>query len=264
MGRIYSKAHNEELDKLLQELLNYAESVADQENEKELVLQKINSMRRSLKEQEAGRETYEKHPWDFSLEKAMKVLTSDGSLDICPICSDNKVFYCGIRRYWLRMNGMESIADQVDDDAIWQQTQEDSTFYCTVKLSDKPIGYVAIKDTRESIWEIVAEFDPSFCNKGYGTKSIMLFLKAVQDITMCDLYCAKIEVENIASQKCFTKLGAELIGITNGAIEDEEEKAQFENENLDRIDANMIKLAERLQIEPRKLLSHVLEYHLMI
>ena len=264
MGRIYSKAHNEELDRLLQELLDYAESVGDQENEKDLVLQKINSMRRSLKEQEVGREAYEKHPWDFSLEKAMKVLTSDGSLDICPICSNDKVFYCRIRRYWLRMNGMESVANQLDDDAIWQQTQEDSVFCCTVKLSGKPIGYVAIKDTRESIWEIVAEFDSFFCNKGYGTKSIMLFLKAVQDITMHDMFCAKVEVENIASQKCFTKLGAELVGIANGAIEDEEEKVRFENENLDRIDADIIGLAEKLQIEPRKLLSHVLEYHLMI
>lgn len=34
--------------------------------------------------------------------------------------------------------------------------------------------------------------------------------------------------------------------------------------NLDRIDANMIALAKKLQVEPRKLLSHVLEYHLMI
>lgn len=264
MSRIYSKAHNEELDKLLQELLEYAESVSDQENEKELVLQKINSMRRSLQEHEAGRKAYEKQPWDFSLEKAMQVFVSDGPLDICPITSDDKAFYCAVRRYWLHMNGMESIADQLGEDAIWQQTQEDSTFYCTIKLSGKPIGYVAIKDTRESIWELVAEFDPLFCNKGYGTKSIFLFLKAVQDLTMYDLYCAKVEVENIASQKCFAKLGAELVGIANGAIEDEEEKARFENENLDRIDANMIALAKKLQVEPRKLLSHVLEYHLMI
>lgn len=264
MGRIYSKAHNEKLDKLLQELLDYAESVSDQENEKELILQKINSMRRSLQEQKAGRKAHEKHPWDFSLEKAMQVLASDGSLDICPITSDDKAFYCTVCRYWLCMNGMENVADQLDDDAVWQQTQEESSFYCTVKLSCKPIGYVAIKDTRESIWEIVTEFDPHFCNKGYGSKSILLFLKAVQDITLHDLYCAKVEVENIASQKCFATLGAELVGIANGAIEDEEEKARFEDENLDRIDANMIELAEKLHVKPRKLLSHVLEYHLVI
>ena len=89
-------------------------------------------------------------------------------------------------------------------------------------------------------------------------------MKTLQKITMYDLYRARVEVENIASQKCLEKLGAELVGIANAAIDDEEEQACFENENLDRIDTNMIELAEKLHVEPRKLLSHVLEYHLMI
>ena len=160
--------------------------------------------------------------------------------------------------------GMKQISDLLDDDSLWKPVEQEYSFYCMVKLNDVSIGYVAIQDTRESIWEIVAEFDPEYCNKWFGTKSIKLFLKALQEITMYDLYRARIEVENIASQKCFEKLGAELVGIANAAIDDEEEQTRFENENLDRINANMIEFAEKLHVEPRKLLSHVLEYHLMI
>lgn len=48
-------------------------------------------------------------------------------------------------------------------------------------------------------------------------------MKTLQKITMYDLYRARVEVENIASQKCLEKLGAELVGIANAAIDEEEE-----------------------------------------
>ncbi len=49
---------------------------------------------------------------------------------------------------------------------------------------------------------------------------------------MYNLYRARVEVENIASQKCLEKLGAELVGIANAAIDEEEEQVRFENETL--------------------------------
>lgn len=265
MSRIYSKATNDEADKLVQDILDYMETVSGKENWKELVLQKIDKMRREREEhKESIKKVYEEHPWDFSEEKKRPIFISDGSLEICPVRLEDKPFYCRIRRFWMRENGMMKMAEILDDDVIWKQIRLDRTFCCIVKLDGNPIGYVMLQDTRESIWEIVAEFDPEYCNKGFGSTSTLLFLKAVQEITMKDLYRAKVEVENIASQKCLAKLGAELVGITNGAIEDEDEKTRFENENLDRIDANMVLLAEQLGIEPRKLLSHVLEYHILI
>ena len=41
-----------------------------------------------------------------------------------------------------------------------------------------------------------------------------------------------------------------------------EDQARFEEENLHLIDDNIQDLADRLGVEPRKLLSHVLDYRL--
>ena len=260
--RINSKAEWDNANKMTRELLEYMHTLSDQDDWQKLMLGKIEDMRQERKQK--AEKVYANKPWDFSVEKALPVFASEESLQICPATMDDKSFFCSIRRYWMYTTGMKQISELLDDDSLWKPVEQEFSFYCMVKLNDVSIGYVAIHDTRESIWEIAAEFDPEYCNKGLGTKSVKLFLKALQEITMYDLYRAKVEVENIASQKCLEKLGAELVGIANAAIDDEEEQACFENENLDRIDTNMIELAEKLHVEPRKLLSHVLEYHLMI
>ena len=71
-----------------------------------------------------------------------------------------------------------------------------------------------------------------------------------------------MESDNVPSQRCFESLG-ELIGLYNGGmLRLPEEQARFEEANLDLIDDNMRALAARLGAEPRKLLSHVLEYRM--
>lgn len=96
-----------------------------------------------------------------------------------------------------------------------------------------------------------------------GPRSIVLFLNEVSLITGKTKFKAKVEADNIPSQKCFERIGAKLIGLCNGPIlKLEEEKERFEENNLNLIDENMNELADRLGVEPRKLLSHVLEYRM--
>ena len=57
-------------------------------------------------------------------------------------------------------------------------------------------------------------------------------------------------------------IGARLIGICNILNYPEEIQNEYEEQNLDQITPHMRELAEKLQVEPRKLLSHVLEYHI--
>lgn len=71
-------------------------------------------------------------------------------------------------------NGMKQICEVVDDDSLWKPVEQGYSFYCMVKLNGFSIGYVVIQDTRESIWEIAAEFVPECYNKGFGTKSVKL------------------------------------------------------------------------------------------
>jgi hypothetical protein len=88
-------------------------------------------------------------------------------------------------------------------------------------------------------------------------------LNEIQRITDKDAFRALVEVDNIPSQKCFEKLDAQLVGLCDSVVlKTDDEKERFEERNLDLIDGYIIALADRLGIEPRKLLSHVLDYRL--
>lgn len=58
----------------------------------------------------------------------------------------------------------------------------------------------------------------------------------------------------------FEKLGATPYGIAENILHEEEDMRNCEEENLELIDDQLIHIAEKFAVEPRKLLSHVLEY----
>ena len=72
----------------------------------------------------------------------------------------------------------------------------------------------------------------------------------------------RIDPSNHASQKLFEKMGAQPNGVSEYLILDQKELEKVEKENLNLIDAATVALADKFGVEPRKLLSHVLEYTL--
>ena len=58
------------------------------------------------------------------------------------------------------------------------------------------------------------------------------------------------------------KIEAKLVGSYNLAFDTEEEAKIFEEENLELITEHMWTLAKELDVAPKKLLSHVLDYRL--
>ena len=58
------------------------------------------------------------------------------------------------------------------------------------------------------------------------------------------------------------KIGAKLVGIYDLAFDTEEEAKIFEEENFELITDHMRMLAKELDVAPKKLLSHVLDYRL--
>jgi RimJ/RimL family protein N-acetyltransferase len=205
--------------------------------------------------------------WDFSNEKSNHVFAQDQTVVIRPIASDDADFYVGIRMQNSMM--FRSLIGSKPHNNI-QLLQADlcqpDSFFCIIESSNNPapIGYLGIKDTSADLWEVAIELDRKYTHQGYGAHSIRLFLNEMQRITGKNEFRAVIDVDNIASQKCFEKLGAQLVGLCNGPVlKLPEEKERFEERNLDLIDAHMIELAEHLGAEPRKLLSHVLDYRLI-
>lgn len=114
------------------------------------------------------------------------------------------------------------------------------------------------------LWEIGIEFLQEYCHMGYGTAALRLFLSVITDITGKTQFQTLVETDNILSQKLMEKLGARLVDIYDYVFHSEEGAEVFEEEHLNEITDRMVELAEEIGVEPRKLLSHVLDYRLLV
>lgn len=204
--------------------------------------------------------------WDFAAEKAHSVLTGDEAVILRAIQIKDADFYVDVKAQYSRMYQALKHMGKVDNESLLMADLfKPESFFCIVEdvKDDTSVGYIGIKDTRDNIWEIAIELDGQFTHKGYGLRSIRLFLNELYRITGKAEYRALVETDNFPSQKCFEKLGSRLLGLCTGPIlKLEEEKKRFEDNNLNLISDNMKELAVRLGVEPRKLLSHVLDYRI--
>jgi RimJ/RimL family protein N-acetyltransferase len=185
---------------------------------------------------------------------------------LCSITLADEDFYRNIRmQYSLIYRSAYYTSEGKKENLFSGEALAPQVFYCVIRdaAGNQPIGYLGIKDTSADLWEIAIEIDGKYTHQGYGSRSIRLYLNEIQRITGKDAFRALVEVDNIPSQECFEKLGAQLVGLCDSVVlKTDDEKERFEERNLDLIDAHMFALAERLGIEPRKLLSHVLDYRL--
>ena len=209
-----------------------------------------------------------KEPWDFSREKSQTVFVCGDEILIRPITPKDETFYCGVRmQYSLMYQAAYNTARDNKKSILLDEIFAPQVFYCIICNSNdgQPMGYLGIKDTSAEIWEIAIELDGKYTHRGFGSKSLHLYLNEVQRRTGVGEFRAVVEVDNIPSQRCFEGLGAKLVGLCDSfVLRTEDEKKRFEEQNLQLIDTHMIDLAKQLEVEPRKLLSHLLDYRLKL
>ena len=202
----------------------------------------------------------------LSREKEQPVFTQNDTVLIRPVNHLDIDFYINIRMQYSMMYRAEigTKSHRKESLFLFDLCRAES-FFCIIEKRNTliPVGYLGIKDTRLESWEIAIELERQFTDFGIGFQSIKLFLNKVSRITGQTSFRASIEADNVPSQRCFEKLGAELVGLRNdGLFRTPEEKAAFEEKNLALIDAHIIELAARLNVEPRRLLSSVLDYRI--
>ena len=205
-------------------------------------------------------------PWDFSSEKAMSVFTKDGAVVLRPVNEADADFYVSVKvQYSLMYRGIVRLKKHLNESLLRDDLCQPETFFCMIISASNgvPMGYIGIKDTRIDPWEIGIELDRQYTHKGYGSQSIRLFLNEIHRISAKREYQARVDTDNLPSQRCFEKLGAELVGLCDGPfLKLPDEKKRFEDQNISLIDDNMRALAARLRVHPKKMLSHVLDYRL--
>jgi RimJ/RimL family protein N-acetyltransferase len=268
MENIYQKAQREQAESVRQEILNKLETLPDDTpNWRDAAMNILDEIIQSEEQPTAkDKPLSKKDAWDFSAEKARTVFVEDDTVKLCPITLNDADFYRNIRmQYSLIYRSVYYNSKIKKENLFSDETLAPQVFYCVIRdtKENQPLGYLGIKDTSADLWEIAIELDGKYTSQGYGSRSIRLYLNEIRRITGKDTFRALIEADNIPSQKCFEKLGAQLVGLCSSAVLlTDDEKERFEARNLDLIGAHMIGLAERLKIEPRKLLSHVLDYRL--
>ena len=260
--------------KYLNEILEQRELVADQlqktreaaehfppgSSERELVFHKgLDDLIKMMEAAESKRSI-----WDFSAEKRQPVLVRDGDIVIRPFNTHDIDFYWDIKVQYSEYYRVILMVEKIRKESLFLlDIFAPESIYCVIENNNESVGYLGIKDTACDPWEVAIELDGKHTHCGFGSRCIPLFLNELSRITGKTEFRATVMPDNIPSQRCFEKLGAKLIGICNdGYIRLPEEQAKFEETHMDLIDDNIRGLAGWLGVEPRKLLTHVLEYRM--
>lgn len=146
---------------------------------------------------------------------------------------------------------------------LWKEHIEHKALMFSIEVDNEYVGYCGIKNTAQEQWEIAIEILNKWKQKGIGYKAIRVMLSEIKNRLNVSEFRVRIDAENYPSQKLFEKLGAEPNGISEFMLHGEEDIHRCEEENIHLIDERMQELAKKFSVEPRKLLSHVLEYKLV-
>ena len=145
---------------------------------------------------------------------------------------------------------------------LWNEHIEYKALMFSVIVDNEYAGYCGIKNTTHEQWEIAIEILNKWKHKGIGYRAISVMLDEIKNRLNVSEFRVRIDAENYPSQRLFEKLGAEHNGISEFLLHEEADIRRCEEENIHLLDERIQKLAKQFNVEPRKLLSHVLEYKL--
>lgn len=188
------------------------------------------------------------------------VACSEGGVVLRRADGKDRDGYLELQREYSIMKPM--LKEEAYCDMAWNEHVEPKALMLTILKDGTYIGYCGIKNTAQKPWEIAVELLPQWTNQGLGYTAIATMLDAIQKRLGETTFRVRIDPGNRASQKLFEKLGAVPNGISEFLIHDQAALEKCEEDNLQHIDDQLIALAEKFGVEPRKLLSHVLEYTL--
>lgn len=145
---------------------------------------------------------------------------------------------------------------------LWNEHIEYKALMFSVIVDNEYAGYCGIKNTTHEQWEIAIEILNKWKHKGIGYRAISIMLDAIKNRLNVSEFRVRIDAENYPSQRLFEKLGAKPNGISEFLLHEEADIRRCEEENIHLLDERIQELAKQFNVEPRKLLSHVLEYKL--
>ncbi len=173
--------------------------------------------------------------------------------------SDKPSFYELQYQYFI-MKSM--LKDESCRELLWKEHISCKSLMCSIENNGVYVGYCGIKNLGREKWEIAIEILKEWTHQGIGYAAVRALMNEIKKRVGVTEFRVQIDPENYASQKLFEKLGAVPNGIAEFMLHRKQDIERYENENLDLINDSLVKVAEKFGVEPRRLLSHVLEYRL--
>ena len=147
----------------------------------------------------------------------------------------------------------------------WKGVKGEDSLYCSIcaKENGEFMGYCAVERLKRSDPEVAINLLERFQARGFGAEAVLAFVEAFRKVTGPVPFVAKIDPQNIGSQKMFRRLGFAPWGVDTLFIKDPGILERLEEERIEElggIPEELCGLAEEFDVEPRKLLSHVLVF----
>lgn len=155
------------------------------------------------------------------------------------------------------------LQEEAYQNMLWNEHTGKKALSCSILVNGQYAGYCGINNVAHETWEICIELLKEWTGQGVGYAAVNALIGAIGGRLNVKEFRIRIDPGNVASRKLFEKLGAVPNGISTHLLHKEEDILRCEEENLESIDEELTTLAARFGVEPRKLLSHVLEYRLV-
>lgn len=193
--------------------------------------------------------------WNFG-----NISCKNGEILLRDVLDSDKDGYLQLQQAYSSLRSL--LQDERYCEKIWRDHTDHTALILSITKDGEYVGYCGIKDLSKDPWEIAIELLPQWTHQGIGSAVIPAMLDALKNRLSVDNFRVRIDPNNVASQGLFEKLGATPNGISKFILQNEGEIQQCEETNLHLIDDSLIAVAKKFEVEPRKLLSHVLEYTL--
>lgn len=252
------------MESTIQEVLDILEADDGKsfEEKKAAMIKHLSSKETELSEILVDRAIMEKNGLQIKTEfwRSGIVTSPDPNMVLRDVEDADRDGFLSIQLEYSPMKSM--LSEEVYRDMIWREHCEDRAMNMSIVKEGTYIGYCGIKNTAQKPWEIAIEIRRDWTKNGVGPVAISAMLDAIKTRLGITEFRVRIDPGNSASQKMFERLGAVPNGISEYIVHDPSIIEKCEENNLHLIDDAVIELAEKFGVEPRKLLSHILEYTL--
>jgi RimJ/RimL family protein N-acetyltransferase len=198
--------------------------------------------------------------WKEKFWQEGNILQTDEHISLRKVCEADREMFIELQKETSMMKSI--IKEESYRMMLWNEHTQDKSLMVTIEVDGEYAGYCGINNLSRDQWEIAIELRKKWRCKGIGYVAISTLLSAIKSRLHINEFRVKIDADNYASQRLFEKLGAVPYRIAEYMLHKEKDILRCEEENLDAIDDKLIKVAEKFGVEPRKLLSHILEYKL--